>query len=267
MIIEDGAQLKDLKNNACLGTHPRMVNSTINFVGENNLLIFEDNITFTNSTISFKGDNAVIYLSSNCFSYEMNMVIFSHSAAYVGQNNYFNEKLNVIISEGQNFILGNQCMFSFDIWIRNSDAHLIYDATNMQRINPSKSIVIGDHVWIGQHAMILKGSVIHSGSIVGAMSVLAGKTVKSNCSWAGNPAKRIQENIFWSGESVHSWTEPMTQHYSILPHQNFVFENDGQAMDMVAFDRKLLQAASVQDKARLLLTLAANKNKNRFYGA
>ena len=91
MIIEDGAQLKDLKNNACLGTYPRMVNSTINFVGENNLLICEDNIALTNSTIFFKGDNAVIYLSSNCFSYEMNMVIFSHSAAYVGQNNYFNE--------------------------------------------------------------------------------------------------------------------------------------------------------------------------------
>ena len=59
----------------------------------------------------------------------------------------------------------------------------------------------------------------------------------------------------------------MTQHYRTFPHQNFVFEIDGQAMNMGAFDRKLLQAASVQDKARLLLRLAANKNKNRFYGA
>lgn len=64
------------------------------------------------------------------------------------------------------------------------------------RINNSKSIYIGDHVWIGQNALILKNTQIGSGSIIGAMSLVSHKKVASNCVYAGNPAQKIKENIF-----------------------------------------------------------------------
>lgn len=79
------------------------------------------------------------------------------------------------MSEHKHCFIGDNCMFSFDILIRNSDHHLIYDCENNKRINPTKSVFIGDHVWIGQLVNILKGTRIDSGSIVGASSVVAGK--------------------------------------------------------------------------------------------
>ena len=79
--------------------------------------------------------------------------------------------------------------------MRTADPHLIYNIVDNQRINHSRSIYIGDHVWIGQNAMILKGSSIHSGSVIGAMSLVAGKTIHSNSCWGGNPVRMLKENI------------------------------------------------------------------------
>ena len=65
--------------------------------------------------------------------------------------------MNVILSEQKHLFIGNDCLLSFGIWVRNADPHLIYDVESHKRVNPTKSIYIGDHVWIGQSAMILKG--------------------------------------------------------------------------------------------------------------
>ena len=75
----------------------------------------------------------------------------------------------------KNIIIGDNCMISFGSWIRNTDPHLVYDSSTYCRINPSKSVLIGDHVWIGQSCIILKGTVVGSGAILGAGSVVSGK--------------------------------------------------------------------------------------------
>ena len=71
-------------------------------------------------------------------------------------------------------------MFSVGIWLRISDPHLIYDSFTHTRINPTKSIYIGDHVWVGQDVLILKDSYVGSGSILAARTVLSSKIVPSN---------------------------------------------------------------------------------------
>lgn len=40
-------------------------------------------------------------------------------------------------------LIANQCR------VRADDSHPIYDGVTGERINPSRSISIGDHVWIG----------------------------------------------------------------------------------------------------------------------
>src|SRR5699024_3038007 len=99
-------------------------------------------------------------------------------------------------------------MFSFNCWIRNSDVHLIYDENN-NRINYSKNIIIGDHVWVGQNVSILKGSYVGSGSVIGLGSVIT-KKITSNDIYAGNPCKRVRENIIWNRQSTHFFTEEET---------------------------------------------------------
>ncbi|MBP2659028.1 MAG: hypothetical protein H6Q69_2060 [Firmicutes bacterium] len=43
-------------------------------------------------------------------------------------------------------------MFSHDVHIRNGDSHSIIDLQTKKRINFSKDIIIGDHVWIAAYA-------------------------------------------------------------------------------------------------------------------
>lgn len=86
-------------------------------------------------------------------------------------------------------------MFSWDIWLATCDYHLIIDAKTNNRINFSKSIYIGDHVWIGRESAISKGVFVASGAILGAKS-LATKVYYSNTANAGSSAKELKKNYF-----------------------------------------------------------------------
>ena len=97
-------------------------------------------------------------------------------------------------------------MLSYDIEIRNTDSHKIYDKNANKRINEGNSVRIGNHVWLGRRAIILKGVNIEDNSIVAAGSIVT-KDVKANTIVSGNPAKRIKENIYWTREEVMKYLE------------------------------------------------------------
>ena len=92
-------------------------------------------------------------------------------------------------------------MLSYDIEIRNTDSHKIYDKNTNQRINEGNSVNIGNHVWLGMRVIILKGVTIEDNSIVAGGSIVT-KDVKSNTIVSGSPAKQIKENIYWTREEV-----------------------------------------------------------------
>ena len=88
-------------------------------------------------------------------------------------------------------------MFSKDINIRTGDGHAIVNKKTGERINPSKDVTIGNHVWIGMRGIFLKGTSIGDNSVVGASSIVTKKIEKSNVAIAGNPAIVVKENIDW----------------------------------------------------------------------
>lgn len=273
-VVKSPDELKQLEGgNVFRGVLPEMENSSIEFVGEGNILICDKDVKLVNSKLKFNGSNAVIHLGSDRHKYFINATVNNECVLFIGKGNYFNGTLNIVLSEHKHCFIGNDCLISFGIWIRNADPHLVYSTQDMKRVNPTRSIFIGDHVWIGQSAMILKGTQIDSGSIVGAMSLVAGKRIASNTSWGGNPAKMIAENIFWDETCVHTWTQEKTEKsatYASLTKlegqklNRFIYNYS--VTDSIEFDEidRKLATLDAEGKAQYLTELYENTKKNRF---
>ena len=243
-------------------------NSKVNFKGENNILFVEDGVTLENSTISFSGDNCVVYLSSSNKVYYLSIDVYQSSAVFFGRNSYLNGAVHAIASEGQNIIVGNDCLFSFGIWIRTADPHLVYSVETHKRLNYSKSVFIGDHVWIGQNALVLKGCRFGSGSILGGGAVASNKLVPSNTSFAGNPAKLVGRGVFYDGRCVHNWTSDDTEKNATVNSDKWIYKNNGKTLDVKLLDEELKRAENVEKKLEVLKSsIVANTDKNRFFVA
>jgi len=108
------------------------------------------------------------------------------------------ENTRIISAEGKMISIGKDFLCSYNVEIRNTDAHTILD--NNIRINSGKDIIIGDHVWCAQDVLLLKGTEIGSGCIVGAKSLVNKKYSDNNAIIAGVPAKIVRRNIHWIKE-------------------------------------------------------------------
>lgn len=267
MIIENGVEVASPIENRIIGDDLKYSCSNIVFRGSGNILFAEPGVDLAESTVNFFGDNALLYLSdSGRHQYDLKLDLWRETTAYFGADNYFNGVFSAIVSERQNLIVGNGGSFSFGIWLRTADPHLIYDAATGRRSNMSKSILIGDHVWIGQNALILKGCMIGSGSIVSAAAVLAGKEVKSNSIYAGNPAKMIKDRKFFLGRSVHNYTDKKTEKSMQSELKDYIYHEPAEPFDAQRIFVELTNA--VDAEARLAIVkeqIACRTDKDRFY--
>lgn len=275
MIITEERQFLELTNDNRLagGGLPHLNNSKVIFHGKGNILFCEPSVTLANSTITFNGDNSIVYLCRNRHTYRLSASVNRDTVLYIGKHNYMNGALNIVLSEQKHCFIGNDGMFSFGIWIRNADPHLVYSCETGKRLNLSKSVFIGDHVWLGQSVFLLKGTQIDSGSIIGAGSIVAGKKIPHNESWAGNPCARRSGGVFWDGACVHGWNERDT-----LQHMDFskyaVRKNMPSDVYQFAYDSKRnipfseidsqLSNGDVERKMVYLNQISSNEEKNRF---
>lgn len=255
----------DENNNKIIGHQPNLIKSTIVFNGKNNILICEEDVTLRNSTLKFNGDNSIIYLSTPKSRYFLGVTVYNNSVFFIDEMAFMNGKLHIIVSEEQNVLIGKDCLFSWGIWIRVSDVHLIYDIDDNSRINLSKSVFLGDHIWIGQDAMILKGTHIGSGSIVGAKSLVANKEIPSNAVWGGNPAKEIKKGVFFSKSSSNIFTKKHTEKFMKSNNTDWIFSDEGEILNFDEIDSKLSETSNLDDKIALIKSIRNNTNHNRFY--
>ena len=113
----------------------------------------------------------------------------------IGDGTTVNYCFFTVQDKGRKITVGNDCLFSAAIVIRTSDGHSIL--VDGKRVNRSKDVVIGDHVWIGYGVNILKGTVIDGHSIIGTQSVVAGLHVPEHSVAAGVPARIVKSGIDW----------------------------------------------------------------------
>lgn len=256
-----------IENNKVIGLPSEMQNSFVEFKGENNIIFFDENVALEDTTVRFFGDNNVVFFSSGGrHRIRAKVDVFNNSVFYMGKNCDTTRVIRAVLSEGKHIIIGNDCLFSFGIWFRNADPHLIYDGRTMERINMSKSVFVGDHVWIGQDVFVSKGTKIGSGTIVGAKCVTGGKTLNSNCSYAGVPGKAVKENVFWLRPCVHSYKEEQTEASMKYDDDEYLYSEDENILCFDTIDKEIDRLSSSDERFEYLTkTLFDNNNKNRFY--
>ena len=173
----------------------------IKISGNNNILYIGKNSLLRDSNIFIKGNNNIIYIGDDCVVNNTSIILDNEGSEIRIGNKTSIAKTQIVSLEPYKIEIGEDCMLSYDIEIRNTDSHKIYDKNTNERINEGSSINIGNHVWLGMRAVILKGVNIGHNSIVAAGSIVT-KDVKANTIVSGNPAKQIKENVYWTREEV-----------------------------------------------------------------
>lgn len=266
--ITDFSKLPELNGNKIYvnAKNSFLESSTVSFSGTGNILYVEEGVRLSRSVIKFLGNNCLVYLKKSRRVFSVTVDIYNNSTVYIGGENYFNGPLHMSASEEKNIVIGDNGLYSFDIWVRTADPHLVYSTESHERTNPSKSVFIGDHVWVGQSAIILKKSIIGSGSIIGAASVVTGKKVPSNASFGGNPGKLIKSGVFFVGESVHGWTKEKAKDFEVYSEDSWIYEDDGKALNLSDIDYNLTNAENAEERLAIVKsTFAKDGNKNRFF--
>lgn len=93
---------------------------------------------------------------------------------------------SIIIAQKE-ITIGNDVLMGRMVTVFDSDFHPVYDE-NGNRLNPSRKVEIGDHVWIGIKSTILKGTKIKSGAVISA-NALVGGIVKANAIYSALPGQ------------------------------------------------------------------------------
>lgn len=156
-----------------------------------------------NCNIAIHGSNNKVFIESGVGAKGLTIYCGDqHCMVHVKEDTQFAGKTELATMEGTRIEVGRDCLFSANITLRAGDSHSVIDAETGTRINKSKDIIIGDHVWIGNTVIVTKGSVIGEHSVVATGSVVAGKTYPCNVALGGNPAKVIKEGVSWLAETI-----------------------------------------------------------------
>ena len=193
---------KKIKNK--LEIFGKLRKNKIKISGNNNIIYVGKNSILRDCNIFIKGNNNILYIGDDCVVNNTSIILDNEGAEIKIGNKTSIAKAQIVSLEPYKIEIGEDCMLSYDIEIRNTDSHKIYDKDTNKRINEGNSVNIGNHVWLGMRALILKGVNIGNNSIVAGGSIVT-KDVKANTIVSGSPARQIKENVYWTREEVMTY--------------------------------------------------------------
>lgn len=165
-------------------------------------IIIADDVRIRHCKITIKGNNNTLKILSRANLRDVNIEIIGENCTLsigegcvIGEGCYLSSR-----EDGTELILGDGCMLSRNVNVMTSDGHDIL--REGKRINPAKSIYIGDRVWLADSVTVLKGVTIGNDCIVGINSTLT-KSIDSNSVAAGVPAKVVSHGVTWQNECTY----------------------------------------------------------------
>ena len=176
----------------------RIERCRINLRGNHNKLIFLPGASVKDCLIEVIGDNHQLQVGENVVLTQ-SILWFEdqHCKITIGKGTTMQRNGHIAVTEpGRSIEIGENCMFSFDVDIRNGDSHSILDAATGKRVNWAPNIRIGEHVWLGAYSQVLGGADIGKDAIIGIRSLVKGK-IESGVIAAGIPAKPVRSGFSW----------------------------------------------------------------------
>lgn len=188
-IIFEGAFLKNVK---------------IDIRGSGNHLYIGEKVRMSHCEITIIGNNCCISIGGgSSILNQLHLWCEDNNSAILIGRDFTIESGHIAATEGGKIIIGDKCMFSSDIEIRNGDSHSILSLENNVRLNFAKDVQIADSVWLAAHVRVMKGSIIPKGCVIGNSSIVSSVLQVENSIYAGVPCKLIKENIFWNRFKVY----------------------------------------------------------------
>lgn len=183
------------KSVLCRGAILRNVKFVIR--GRNSCVLIPSGTVMTNCEIRLYGDNCkIVILGTSSISNTVLWLEDDNSQILIGAGLTM-QGGQISATEGKRIEIGNDCMFSSGIDIRNGDSHSIFSLETGQRLNNAENVKIGNHVWLTKDVTILKGSSIANNIVIGNKSVVSGLLDKENAIYSGIPARLIKDNVVW----------------------------------------------------------------------
>lgn len=192
MKISDSGTGNIIENHGAL-----MRNVNINISGNGNSIIIGEDTHLSNVDFLVQGDCHKCIVGERC-SFSGGSFWFEDGGGVISIGNDTTVgEADFASIEGSHITVGEDCMFSYGIDVRTGDSHSIIDCQTNMRLNPSKDVVIGDHVWIGKGVTILKGVTIAGDNIIGNRAMVTKSCMESNCVSVGIPAIVVKRNVTW----------------------------------------------------------------------
>jgi acetyltransferase-like isoleucine patch superfamily enzyme len=177
-----------------------MVRTQIQVEGEDNILELLPGTRLFDSCIRILGSGHHIQIGRDCIFDRLLLNVQSRNAAVViGDGTEAAPVRMDLVEPDVSLNIGRDCMISRGVEILCSDSHPLIDVASGRRLNPPKSVVIGEHVWLGAYTIVLKGATIGSHSVIGLRSTVSSK-IPDGVIAVGSPAMVIRSGVTWHRE-------------------------------------------------------------------
>ena len=193
------------KNNTISYETALLSSVIIDIRGDGNTIEIQEGCILNNVTFRIRGNGHKVLINRGChFKRGGNIWLEdSHCSLIIGENSTFVDVHLAVTEPDSQIVIGQDCMFAYDIDVRTGDSHSIISKESNERINYAENITIGNHVWIAAHSTLLKGSVIPDESVVATGSIVTEKYNTTGIIIGGNPARRLRDGITWTRKRIY----------------------------------------------------------------
>jgi acetyltransferase-like isoleucine patch superfamily enzyme len=195
--LSELAPYEDDRGNRVEYAGPPISDVSIKFRGQNNRLSVASDARLMALSIDFDCDHGRAEIGgSSGPRFAAAIRVGEQAVVTIGRNVSATTKVAISAAECSSITVGDDVMFASDVQVRCDDGHPVFDVRTGRRVNVSRSIIIGDHVWLGLRSAVLGGATIGRGTVVGLGSVVT-KDLPNNVVAAGAPAKVVRRDIAW----------------------------------------------------------------------